>query len=480
MGFFDIFKAAKNRELEETCNSLREQISELQRKYYELESSIPREKKDLDAAIERTEQLKQQIAQYEFQQETLTTNLNTLKNNIEELQVKNNEEKSTLDKNIKSTQKVQQLYKQYKAALKGYEKNGELETVEVEESLLPVVEVELNCMNVRDLRNRYNQNQREIQKVFTKYQGRYTTKANIAIYKLMVIAMEAELQNVLSTLSYNKLDTAIGHIHQIIERYYQVAVEGNQSIAPTMKSFIAEIEFLFVDTVKVEYEYYLQKQRIKEEQKALREQMRQEAEERKALEAERKKIEKEESKYNNEIAQLSEKVQSTADEEQIKVLLQRIEELKAQIEDVKKKKSDIINLQNGKAGYVYVISNLGSFGEDVFKIGMTRRIDPMDRVKELGDASVPFEFDVHSFIFSNDAPTLENTLHKELNDRRVNKVNLRKEFFRASIDEIESIVLKNFPTAEFKRTMLAEQYRQSLSTSVVAKEIEIDEMLEEE
>lgn len=479
MGFFDIFKATKNKELKETCNYLQEQILQLQRKYDELEASIPCEKKDLDAAIERTEQLKQQIAQYEFQQETLTTNLNTLKNNIEELQVKNNEEKASLEKSVKSTQKVQQLYKQYKAALKGYEKNGELETVKVEESLLPVVEVELNCMNVRDLRNRYNQNQREIQKVFTKYQDRYTTKANIAIYKLMVIAMEAELQNVLSTLSYNKLDTAIGHIHQIIERYYQVAVEGNQSIAPTMKSFIAEIEFLFIDTVNVEYEYYLQKQRIKEEQKALREQMRQEAEEQKALEAERKKIEKEESKYNNEIAQLSEKVQSATDEEQIKVLLQRIEELKAQIEDVKKKKSDIINLQNGKAGYVYVISNLGSFGEDVFKIGMTRRIDPMDRVKELGDASVPFEFDVHSFIFSNDAPTLENALHKELNDRRVNKVNLRKEFFRASIDEIESIVLKNFPTAEFKRTMLAEQYRQSLSTSVVAKEIELDEMLEE-
>ena len=131
--------------------------------------------------------------------------------------------------------------------------------------------------------------------------------------------------------------------------------------------------------------------------------------------------------------------------------------------DLNNQKEQIIKLQNGKAGYVYVISNLGSFGENVFKIGMTRRLDPQDRVNELGSASVPFKFDVHSFIFSEDAVALETKLHKELEERRVNKINLRKEFFNCSIEELESIVKRSQPTASFIKTMLAEQYRQTLS-----------------
>ncbi|MTP84513.1 GIY-YIG nuclease family protein [Turicibacter sanguinis] len=117
--------------------------------------------------------------------------------------------------------------------------------------------------------------------------------------------------------------------------------------------------------------------------------------------------------------------------------------------------------QNGKARNVYIISNLGSFGENIFKVGMTRRLEPMDRVKELSDASVPFMFDVHSFIFSDDAVALEQKLHSILEKNRVNKINLRKEFFNVSIDELEKIVTEIDPTAEFNKTMIAEEYRQS-------------------
>ena len=120
-----------------------------------------------------------------------------------------------------------------------------------------------------------------------------------------------------------------------------------------------------------------------------------------------------------------------------------------------------------KAGNVYIISNLGSFGDNVFKIGMTRRLDPMDRVNELGDASVPFKFDVHSFIFSDNAVDLEKTLHERLKNSRVNKVNARKEFFYITIDELENLVSEIEPTAEFNKTMLAEEYRQSLSSTEV-------------
>ncbi len=119
--------------------------------------------------------------------------------------------------------------------------------------------------------------------------------------------------------------------------------------------------------------------------------------------------------------------------------------------------------KNAKAGYVYVISNLGAFGEGVFKIGMTRRLEPMDRVDELGDASVPFDFDVHALVFSENAPALEAKLHERFARTRLNKVNGRKEFFRADIVDIEEVIRANFDAVvQVMREAPAEQYRESL------------------
>ena len=105
---------------------------------------------------------------------------------------------------------------------------------------------------------------------------------------------------------------------------------------------------------------------------------------------------------------------------------------------------------------------------------MTRRLDPVDRIKELSSASVPFSFDIHCFIFSEDAVSLESELHKRLNNCRVNRVNMRKEFFRVSVDELEKLVYSINPSAEFNRTMIAEQYRQGLSVKNVV-ELETDD-----
>ncbi len=190
--------------------------------------------------------------------------------------------------------------------------------------------------------------------------------------------------------------------------------------------------------------------------------MRQESEERKLLEAERKKIEAEEKKYHTEIDSLQDQLNDEKDEEKLSLLEAKIKELQGLLSNVEDKKEEIVNLQNGKAGKVYIISNIGSFGENIFKVGMTRRIEAMDRIKELSSASVPFAFDVHSFIFSEDAPALENKLHKALNHNRVNRVNLRKEFFNTSIDEMEKLVTDLDPTAEFKRTLISHEYQQTL------------------
>ncbi len=331
------------------------------------------------------------------------------------------------------------------------------------EDLSPSIILKLHYMDVKSLKKSFKENDKQIEKIMLQYQGRYTTKANRTIYELMVIALRAELQNILYNLKFEKLDKAIEQVKTVTKKYLDIATQGNKSIATTLTKFIGEIEYLFINAVKIEYNYYVKKEQARQEQLALREQMRQEAEERKALEQEKKKIEKEEQKYNNEIEKINEQIKNALDAEK-KALKAKILELQAKLSDVIIKKDNIVQLQNGKAGNVYIISNLGSFGDNIFKIGMTRRINPQDRVNELGDASVPFKFDVHSFIFSENAVSLEANIHKRLNSKRVNKVNSRKEFFYSSIDELEQLVNELEPTAEFNKTMMATEFRQSIST----------------
>lgn len=332
------------------------------------------------------------------------------------------------------------------------------------DELSPSVILKLHNMDYKDLKKAFNENDKAITQVLEVYEKRYTTKANQSIYQLMVIALRAELQNILYNLKYDKLDKSIDDIKLISAKYLKIAGEGNQSISSTLTRFIGEIEYLFINAAKIEYNYYVKKEQAKQEQAAIREQIRQEAAERKALEAERKRIEQEEAKYTTEIDKLQTTILETTNNDEIEQLKARILELQSHLSAVVVKKEEIVNLQNGKAGNVYIISNLGSFGENVFKIGMTRRLNPQERIDELGSASVPFKFDVHSFIFSQDAVALESSMHERLNNQRVNKVNLRKEFFNVSIDELERIVNELDPTAEFNKTMLAEEYRQSLSS----------------
>ena len=142
-------------------------------------------------------------------------------------------------------------------------------------------------------------------------------------------------------------------------------------------------------------------------------------------------------------------------------LLNKKAELEDKLTDIDKALTDIDYRQaNMKAGYVYIISNIGSFGENIYKIGMTRRLDPQERVNELGDASVPFNFDVHAMIFSNDAPALETALHHAFEARKVNMVNQRREFFNVTLEEIKEVIRNNFDkTVEFVDVPDAEQYR---------------------
>lgn len=477
MGFLDIFKAGKikreNEQLNIQIQQLQTQLNELGgMDYFQVKETISKMEQTSKAKIEQqTSDARNRIASANNEIAECNKIIANLNQRISELT--SNEEK--INKRLKTaTNKLarsKELYESISYAINNFFNYApELQYCKIPstaygeyQEFCPSVILKLHHMDVKSLRKVYRDNEKQIQKVLEQYEGRYTTKANQTIYSLMVIALRAELQNILYNLKYEKLDEAIEHVKDVTSKYLAIASTGNQNIAGTLTKFIGEIEYLFINAVKIEYNYYVKKEQARQEQLAIREKMRQEAEERKALEAERRKVENEETKYNTEIEKLKEQL-ATAQEEEIQKLNDRILKLQSQLAEVVIKKEEITNLANGKAGNVYIISNLGSFGDKVFKIGMTRRLNPQERVNELGDASVPFKYDVHSFIFSEDAVGLESELHNRLNEKRVNKVNLRKEFFYSTVDELEALVNEIDPTAEFNKTMLAEDFRQSLSS----------------
>ncbi len=170
---------------------------------------------------------------------------------------------------FKSTQYSAQRY--FEAPSVTQDILNELQSYDVDSFLSTTVKLKLNLMDIRELRKRYNLNNKVIQHLLFKYQSRYTTKANMSIYRLMVIALEAELQNVLYNLKYARLEKSIKDIKSITTKYQKIDTEGNQNIAPTVTKFIGEIEYLFIEAIKIEYEYYIQKERIKEEQREIRE-----------------------------------------------------------------------------------------------------------------------------------------------------------------------------------------------------------------
>jgi hypothetical protein len=231
---------------------------------------------------------------------------------------------------------------------------------------------------------------------------------------------------------------------------------------------------LKLEELRLSYEFQMKKQQEKEEAKRVREELREQQKLEQEIRAAREKIAKERKHFAAALRELRLRLESVATDEERALLLARIAEVEAASASLDSKEKVIdYREQSAKAGYVYVISNIGAFGEGVYKIGMTRRLEPMDRVDELGDASVPFLFDVHAMVFSDNAPALEAKLHERFAAGRLNKVNGRKEFFRADIAEIEKTIRDNFDSVvEVTHEAPAEQYRESLRMVMPRSEIQ--------
>lgn len=283
-------------------------------------------------------------------------------------------------------------------------------------------------------------------------QGRVMTNQNI---KQILRCFNDECDMLIGKVKFNNVTAFI----EKIQKSYDALNRMNSKNAVSISSEYLDLK---LQELRLAYEYSKKKQEEKDEQRRLRELMKEEARLQKEIEEARKDIEKEQKHYTNALLKINKQIES-CDELEKEVLLEKKEDIEKHLSELNVAIKDIEYREaNKRAGYVYIISNIGSFGENVYKIGMTRRLDPMERVDELGDASVPFKFDVHAMIFSDDAPALETALHHAFENKKVNMVNSRREFFNVTIEEIEEVVKANYDkSVEFIKIPSAEQYRES-------------------
>lgn len=275
--------------------------------------------------------------------------------------------------------------------------------------------------------------------------------------KKIIRCFNSECENIISNISFKNIDS----MRNKLTRSYETI---NKIFEDERISLTKELLELKLESLNLVYTYELKKEQEKEQQKAIKEQMIEEEKVRREIEKAKVKLDKDYSQFSNEINKLITYMQKTQNDVEKQLYIDKIRELEERLKGIEKEKEDVLEREaNARAGFVYIISNIGSFGENIYKIGMTRRLEPMERIKELSSASVPFSFDVHAMIFSPDAPTLETSLHHYFSKHSVNKINPRKEFFKISIDDIEAYIKENYNSlVEFTKIPVAHEYRQSL------------------
>lgn len=266
-----------------------------------------------------------------------------------------------------------------------------------------------------------------------KRKGQAMTNDNI---KQIIRTFNIECDSIINKVTYSNIENSEKRIRKSFEQLNKL----NKRVDVTLTNRYLNLK---IEELYLAHEYKMKKEEEKELLREAREREREEKKLQKELEKEKKKFDKENTKITSEIDEVKQQLANAAAEEKAK-LEAEIAKLQAALD---KNNEEIEKIDKYRetpgAGYVYIISNVGSFGEDVFKIGVTRRDNPEDRIRELSSASVPFRFDSHVFIFSDKAYDLESSLHERFDKQRVNKVNRRKEFFRISMDDVKQIVEEN-------------------------------------
>jgi chromosome segregation ATPase len=432
--------------------------------------------KRLNSQLERYKRISDIESEVESQKKNLENIISTKNNEIKNIEVEFN----TLNTNYQS---ALETYKNLRKEVSVFESKLDLIEFGIYE---PVYDFEKSD-DYRQEQNKIIQIQKEMITADTAAicntnwrveDSEAKGRALVKVYKkLMLRAFNGECDVLISKVKWN-------NVNQMKERMEKLF----DSINKLGQGFHVYINKQYLDLKRkeliLEYEYQSKRQQEKEEMRAIQEELREEEKAKREFEQAQKEAEKEEATYQKALDKARKEYEASTGEKHDKLQAQ-IEKLEQELKEAQEKKERALSMaQQTKRGHVYIISNIGSFGENVFKIGMTRRLEPIDRVKELGDASVPFQFDIHAMIYSEEAPRLENELHKAFTNRKVNMLNYRKEFFNVSLDEIELKVKEIGLEAEFSRLPEAMEYRETiailekLNSQVIPKTV--DEIIAEE
>ncbi|MBR1749049.1 MAG: DUF4041 domain-containing protein [Bacilli bacterium] len=475
IGIYLVYKAFK--EVDQVSGSIEEQ----QEKLNNMEKTFAKKEKDAQEKLDKELKEKQDKVDNELKQkqneiDNIDEKLDQLeKERIAEVDEKLKNRDSELEQNIKEKEeKINGLDEEYEKKLQ--EKEKELKTklhdahydlvatqqkykeikkdlVRAEDDLemqeYGLYEPRYNFIHATDYKERLDAVRKQQKQMIkdktaavgntewtvgeSKAKGRAFVNANI---KQILRSFNNETTVLISKVKHSNVDNIENRINKTFTSLNNLYKREDVQLT---KGYLN----LKLDELHLAYEYEVKKQEEKEELREAREREREEKKLQKELERERKKFERENETINSEIEEVKAKMAQAAAEEKAK-LEAEIAKLQAVLD---KNNEEVRKINEWKekpgAGYVYIISNIGSFGENVFKIGVTRRDNPEERIRELSSASVPFKFDTHVFIFSKNAYDLESELHERFNDKRVNKVNMRKEFFRITIDDVKQIVEEN-------------------------------------
>lgn len=272
--------------------------------------------------------------------------------------------------------------------------------------------------------------------------------------KLLLRAFNGECDAAIAKVTWNN----VSKMEERIKKSFEAVNELGGVMSMSISRLYADLR---LKELQLEYELEERKRKIAEEQRLIREQMREEQRAQKELERAEQDAKDEEARYVKLLDKARVEAAKARGEEHAR-LNARLVELEQKLSEASQRTLKVKAMAElTRAGYVYIISNIGSFGDSVFKIGLTRREEPTDRVKELGDASVPFPFDVHAMIYSEDAPALECDIHNRFASRAVNLVNDKKEFFNVSIDEIDAYMKEKNLSIYFTRLAEAREYRET-------------------
>jgi hypothetical protein len=284
-------------------------------------------------------------------------------------------------------------------------------------------------------------------------EGERMAKQNL---KLVLRAFNAECDAAIANVNWSNAGRMLERLKKSFEELNKLGTVLNVSITE-------EYLDLRLDELRLTYEHESKRQQERDEQRRIREQIREEERVQRELAKAQEDAEKEEVRYEKALVKARQEAERVTGE-RLAALQGQIANLEASLEAAHQQKLRAQSrAQLTKSGYVYIISNPGSFGEQIYKVGMTRRLEPMERIAELGDASVPFPFDVHAMLYSDNAPELERSLHEHLTSHRVNLVNPRKEFFRAGLGQIETFARDRGILVEFTLIAEAREWRESVA-----------------